>query len=166
MGEKEVICAILTCVEFVLENLPTRVWFPESENRHGNFMDPIADMLIMLKNASMARKEMVAVSYSQLKMEIAKVLEKKGFIKEASHKGKKNKKIIEIILTYREDGTPAIIGIKKVSKLSKRVYLPVKKIKKTKQGFGIQIISTPKGILTDEEARKEKVGGEVLCEIW
>ncbi len=129
-------------------------------------MDTIANMLTAIRNASAAKKEVASFSYSKMKMEIVKILVREKFIKEAERKGKKDKKIIDIAMIYDENGKPAISHIKRVSKQSRRIYLPVKKIKQTRQGFGIQIISTPKGILTNKEAKKEGVGGELICEVW
>jgi len=129
-------------------------------------MDPIADMLTSIRNAQAARKETVSVPYSKIKMEIAKVLAKEKFIKEADHKGKKVKKTIDIILNYDSLNRPAITSLKRVSKPSRRIYSPSSKIKKVRQGFGFQILSTPRGILSGKEARKEKIGGEVICEVY
>ena len=129
-------------------------------------MDPIADMLTSIRNAQAARKETVTVPYSKIKMEIAKVLAKEKFIKEADHKGKKVNKIIDIVLNYDSLNRPTITRLKRVSKPSRRIYSPYSKIKKIRQGFGSQILSTPKGILSGKEARREKIGGEVICEVY
>ena len=129
-------------------------------------MDPIADMLTSIRNAQAARKETVSVPYSKIKMEIAKVLAKEKFIKEADHKGKKVNKTIDIVLNYNGLNRPAITSLKRVSKPSRRIYSPSSKIKKIRQGFGFQIWSTPRGILSGKEARREKVGGEVICEVY
>ena len=129
-------------------------------------MDPIADMLTSIRNAQAAGKETVSVPYSKIKMEIAKVLAKEKFIKEADHKGKKINKIIDIVLNYDSLNRPAITSLKRVSKPSRRIYSPSSKIKKIRQGFGSQILSTPKGILSGKEARREKIGGEVICEVY
>ncbi len=129
-------------------------------------MDPIADMLTSIRNAQAARKETVSVPYSKIKMEIAKVLAKEKFIKEADHKGKKINKTIDIVLNYNGLNRPAITSLKRVSKPSRRIYSPSSKIKKIRQGFGFQILSTPRGILSGKEARKEKIGGEVICEVY
>ena len=129
-------------------------------------MDPIADMLTSIRNAQAARKETVSIPYSKIKMEIAKVLAKEKFVKEADHKGRKIKKTIDIILNYDNFGRPAITSLKRVSKPSRRIYSPASKIRRVRQGFGFQILSTPKGIITSKEARKEKIGGEVICEIY
>ena len=129
-------------------------------------MDPIADMLTSIRNAQAARKETVSVPYSKIKMEIAKVLAKEKFIKEVDHKGKKVNKTIDIVLNYNGLNRPAITSLKRVSKPSRRIYSPSSKIKKVRQGFGFQILSTPRGILSGKEARKEKIGGEVICEVY
>ena len=129
-------------------------------------MDPIADMLTSIRNAQAARKETVSVPYSKIKMEIAKVLAKEKFIKEADHKGKKINKIIDIVLNYDSLNRPAITSLKRVSKPSRRIYSPSSKIKKIRQGFGFQILSTPRGILSGKDARREKIGGEVICEVY
>ena len=129
-------------------------------------MDPIADMLTSIRNAQAARKETVTIPYSKIKMEIAKVLAKEKFIKEADHKGKKINKMIDIVLNYDSLNRPTITRLKRVSKPSRRIYSPYSKIKKIRQGFGSQILSTPKGILSGKEARREKIGGEVICEVY
>lgn len=129
-------------------------------------MDVIADMLTIIRNAQAVKKETVSVPYSRVKMSIAEILAKEGFVKEAGRRGKKNRKVILITLKYGEDGAPAASRIKRISKPSRRIYLPLNKIHSVRQGYGIQILTTPKGILTNKEARKEKVGGEVICEIW
>ena len=129
-------------------------------------MDPIADMLTSIRNAQAAHKETGPVPYSKIKMEIAKVLAKEKFIKEADHKGKKVKKTIDIVLNYNNSNQPAITSLKRVSKPSRRIYSPSSKIKKIRQGFGFQILSTPRGILSGKEARRENNGGEIICEVY
>ncbi len=128
-------------------------------------MDPIADMLIRIKNAQMARHETVLIPYSKLKFEIAKILKRDGWISDFSKKGKKVKKYVEVNLKYSE-GEPKISDLRRISKPSRKVYIKADAIKIIRQGFGSAIISTPDGLLTDKEAKAKKVGGEVLCEIW
>lgn len=128
--------------------------------------DPISDMFTKIRNAQAVKKEMVLIPYSKLKMEIAKVLLKNNYIKEINRRGKKNKKSIELVLSYDETGKGAINHISRISKPSRRVYFSFKEIKPIRRGYGMMIISTPKGLLTDKEAVKEKVGGEVICKIW
>lgn len=129
-------------------------------------IDPLSDMFTRIKNAQTAGLETVVIPHSKFKMEVAKVLLKKNFVKEINKRGKKNKKFIEVVLSYGEKNKPGIIEIKRISKPSRRVYVPASEIKPVRQGYGAMIISTPKGILTDNEARKANVGGEVLCKIW
>ena len=138
--------------------------------------DPITDMLNRIRNAQAVSHSTVSMPFSNLKYEIAKILERENFIEKAEKKGKKTKKIIEITLKYLsrsgassprgEDKASVIIGLKRISKPGQRIYLSAEKIKRVKGGYGIAIISTSKGLTTDKEARKQKLGGEVLCEIW
>ena len=128
-------------------------------------MDVIGDMLTNIKNAQAVNKETVDIPFSNLKYEIAKILEKKGFVEKVEKKGKKLKRTIEITLKY-DDKTPAISGLKRISKPGQRIYQSAKKIRKVRGGYGIAIVSTSKGLMTDKEARKQKLGGEVICEVW
>ena len=128
-------------------------------------MDPIADMIVRMKNASDSKKESVVFPYSKLKLAVLDVLFKEGYITSFGKKGKKIAKFIEVVLAY-EDGTPKISGVERVSKSSKRIYNKAKDIKKVKNGMGLLIISTPKGIMTDKQARETKVGGEALFKVW
>jgi small subunit ribosomal protein S8 len=128
--------------------------------------DPISDMIIQIKNASMVGKPSVSLPFSNLKMEIAKVLEREGYIKSVVKKGKKIKKVLACDLIYNEDKKSKVIDVLRVSKPSRRVYIGTKEIKPVKQGYGLMVLSTPKGIMTDSEARKANVGGEVLFKIW
>ncbi|HDH04054.1 MAG TPA: 30S ribosomal protein S8 [Candidatus Campbellbacteria bacterium] len=128
-------------------------------------MDNIADMLTIIRNAQAVKKETVFVPYSKFKMAIVEILAREGFIKEAVRRGKKNKKIISIVLKYDEKEVPAISHVTRISKLSRRIYLPLNKIHAARARRTLRILTTPKGVLTDKEAHKEKVGGEVICEI-
>ncbi len=128
-------------------------------------MDTIANMLSGITNAGKANKETIVVPFSKLKFEIAKSLSESGYLKAAKETALGNHKGIELVLAYK-DGSHVISGIKRVSKPSKRVYRGVKDIKPVKFGSGTLFLSTPKGILTDREARKGQVGGEALFEIW
>lgn len=128
--------------------------------------DPIADMLTRIRNSQAVKKETVIFPYSKIKWEILNSLSKNGYIKGLEKTNKKNKKFIEIILKYDEDGSPKISELKRVSKASSRVYVHAKDIWFFKKGLGIRVLSTPKGILTDKEAKKLNVGGEILLEIW
>ncbi|HDY72734.1 MAG TPA: 30S ribosomal protein S8 [bacterium] len=128
-------------------------------------MDPIADMLTSIRNAQAVLKETVVVPYSEIKFEIAKVLKKENLIEEVEKKGRKIRKSIEIKLKY-ENKKPAILSLKRISKPGQRIYTTAGKIKKVRSGYGISIISTSKGLMTNKQARKQNIGGEILCEIW
>jgi small subunit ribosomal protein S8 len=128
-------------------------------------MDQIANMINMIKNAGMAGRESVIVPHSNIKQAILECLLKEGYVSSVSKKTRKNIPILEIGVAYK-DGVSKITGVERVSKLSRRVYKGVKEIRPTLNGFGLTVLTTPKGILTDKEARKEMVGGEVLFKIW
>ncbi len=119
----------------------------------------------MIKNAGLAGRESVIVPHSNIKQAILECLLKEGYISSVSKKTRKNFPVLEIGVAYK-DGVSKITGVERVSKLSSRVYKGVKEIKPTLNGFGLTVLTTPKGILTDKEARKEMVGGEVLFKIW
>ena len=127
--------------------------------------DSISNLITQLKNASAARKEVVTVPASNLVEAVAEALARKGYVKPAVKKGKTIKKTLEIGLIYN-GGNARIADVKRLSKPSKRLYKGYSEIFPIKQGFGSMFISTPKGILSDDEARKEKVGGEILFNIW
>jgi len=135
------------------------------KNQVGNYMDPITDMLNRIRNAQAVLHAQVEVPFSNLKFEIAKVLEKKGFIEKVVKSGRKEKKSLEITLKY-ENKVPVISGLRRVSKQGQRIYLSAKKVRKVKGGYGIAIISTSKGLMTGKETRRQKLGGEILCEVW
>ena len=128
-------------------------------------MDQIANMINMVKNAGRAEHESVVVSYSKIKQSIADCLLKEGYIASVSKKVKKGMPILEIGILYVE-GAPKVTGAERISKSSNRVYKGVKEIKSVRNGGGLTVFSTPKGIMTDKEARKAMVGGEVLFRIW
>lgn len=129
-------------------------------------MDPIADMMIRIKNAGISKKESVVFPHSKLKLAILEALMKEGFVKSFGKKGKKVVKFIEVVLAYDENGDSKITGVERVSKTSKRVYSKSKDIRKVRNGFGALILSTPKGIMTDKEAKMANIGGEALFKIW
>ncbi len=128
-------------------------------------MDPISDMLNSIKNAQAVNLAQIEVGFSNLKYEIAKILERKGFVEKAAKSGKKMGKILEIVLKY-DNKVPVISGIKKISKPGQRIYSPAQKIKSVRGGYGFAIVSTSKGLMTGSEAKKQNLGGEIICEIW
>ena len=122
-------------------------------------------MIVRIKNATQQRKESVVFPYSKLKLAIADVLFKDGYLKSFGKKGRKIAKFIEVVFVYDENG-PKIHGVERVSKTSKRIYQKAKEINKVKGGMGALILSTPKGIMTDKMAKEANVGGEALFKIW
>jgi len=128
--------------------------------------DPIADFLIRLKNAGAIKKDNVSMPHSAFKHAIAEKLKEAGYVKTVEKKGKKARKTLDVTLKYDETGLHAIHGVKRVSKPARRVYKSVLEIVPVRYGHGMLVLSTPKGIMTDKEARKEKIGGEALFEIW
>ncbi|MFA6376671.1 MAG: 30S ribosomal protein S8 [Candidatus Paceibacterota bacterium] len=134
-------------------------------------MDTVANMLTMIRNAQAVAKPTVTVPFSRLKYDVAKILERRGFVAGVEKKSRKMKKTtkvwpcLEISLKY-VDKIPAISGYKKVSKPGQRIYVAASDIKRVKQGHGIGVVSTSRGLLTEYEAKKQNVGGEMLCEIW
>jgi len=128
-------------------------------------MDPIADMITRIKNAQISGQSSAIFPYSKMKFDLAMILQKEGFLKNVSKKGKKITKSIEVELVY-EDDRPKISGVERVSKPSRRMYVESRNIKPVKNNLGRLIISTSKGLMTDSEARKSKIGGEALFKIW
>jgi len=131
--------------------------------------DPIADMLNRIRNAQAVLKETVVIPFSNLKYEIAKILEKQGFVGKLEKKGRKPRKVFEITLKYpseKKTDFPIISGLKRISKPGQRIYMSTKEIRPIRGGYGISIISTPEGLMTNKEAKRKKLGGEIICEIW
>ena len=128
--------------------------------------DVIGDFINRLMNAGAVKKATVSLPYSSYKAAIAEKLKDAGYVKAIEKRGKKVKKTLEVFLKYSEDGSPAIRGAKRVSKPGRRLYSSVRDIKPVKYGRGALILSTPKGIMTDTEAKKANIGGEALFEIW
>ena len=128
--------------------------------------DPIADMLTRIRNALRASHELVDIPSSKLKIEIAKVLKSEGYIKNLKIVSDGRRRLLRIFLKYDDEGVPVIGGLKRVSKPSCRVYRGYGEIPKVLNGYGINIVSTSKGLVTDKEARKRHDGGEILCSIW
>ena len=128
--------------------------------------DPIADALTVIRNASNAKKEVAELKASKLIEEILKIFKREGFI--ANYKLIKDTRqgLLRVYLKYAKDGAPALLGIKRISKPGLRIYKKSDELPKVYGGLGVAVISTSKGILTDDEARTKKLGGEVICYIW
>ena len=128
--------------------------------------DPIADMLTRIRNANVMRYKEVEVPASKIKVEIARILKEEGFISDYKIKKNNVQNIISLNLKYGQNKERVITGLKRISKPGLRVYAKIEELPRVLNGLGIAIISTSKGLMTDKEARKEQLGGEVLAYIW
>jgi small subunit ribosomal protein S8 len=128
--------------------------------------DPIADLLTRIRNAAHARKEQVDVPWSRVKARIVEVLTAEGYLKEHSIVEQDGHRIVRVWLKYDGQNRPVIVGLKRVSRPSLRIYVGAREIPAIRRGLGISILSTPAGIVTDRDARKLHVGGEVVCSVW
>ena len=128
--------------------------------------DPVADFLTRIRNALTVRKTEVRHAKSAMKVGIADVLKREGFISDYSVTGEGKDAVLTVVLKYGPEGEDVIRRIDRVSKPGRRVYSSVENLEPVLSGMGIAVVSTNKGVLSDREARKENVGGEVLCRIW
>lgn len=128
--------------------------------------DPIADMLTRIRNANGAKLNSVDIPGSKSKIEIARVLKNQGFIRNFKFIKDNKQGVLRVYLRYGEGRTGAILGLCRISKPSRRVYVKNREVKPVLNGMGIAILSTSKGIMTDSDARRENVGGEILCNVW
>jgi len=128
--------------------------------------DPIADMLTRIRNASKAKHEKVDIPSSKLKVEIAKILKDEGYIKNVKLVKDRRQGLIRVYLKYTDEEMPVIQGLKRISRPGCRVYTSNDSIPKVMAGLGTAILSTPKGIQTGKQAKKDNVGGEVICHVW
>ncbi len=128
--------------------------------------DPIADMLTRIRNAAKAKFSSVDIPGSKLKISLAEVLKNQGFIKNYKFIKDSKQGVLRVYLKYGSGQSNVIMGIKRVSKPSRRVYSKSKDIKPILNGLGISILSTSKGMMTDKAARRENIGGEILCNVW
>ena len=128
--------------------------------------DPIADLLTRIRNGAHGRKEQVDVPWSKLKAQLVEVLTAEGFLKEHSIIEQGGHRVLRVWLKYDSHNNPVITGLKRVSKPSLRKYVGAREIPALRAGLGVNILSTPAGILTDREARKRNLGGELMCSVW
>ena len=128
--------------------------------------DPIADMLTRIRNANIVRKETVEIPASTIKKEIAEILKREGFIRDAEYVQDNKHGIIRLFLKYGPNNERVISGLKRISKPGLRVYTKSQEVPRVLGGLGLAIISTSSGVMTDKEARQAKSGGEVICYIW
>lgn len=128
--------------------------------------DFVADFLTIIRNASRAHKDKVTAGSSNLTLKIAEILKEEGFVENVKPFTEGNKRFIRIHLKYVHGKRPAIQGLRRISKPGRRTYLGAEEIPRVQGGLGVAIVSTSKGVLTDQKARQEKVGGELLCTVW
>jgi len=128
--------------------------------------DPIADFLTRIRNASRAKHSRVEIPASRVKGEIAKILKTQGYVEDVKFVEDNKQGLLRVYLRYGKESQPAIEGLKRVSKPGCRIYVKREEIPRVLGGYGIAVLSTSRGVLTGTEARKEGVGGEVLCHIW
>jgi len=128
--------------------------------------DPISNLIIKIKNASRTNKASISFPYSKLAFAVVELLQKEGYVGEITKKGKKVVKTMDIEMAYNEDKTAKVTDVQRVSKLSKRVYAGSKDLKSVRSGYGLLVLTTPLGVIGDKQAKKQKVGGEVLFKIW
>ena len=127
--------------------------------------DPVSDMLTRIRNAALARHERTLIPASQLKKHIAEILKSEGFIADV-RTNEDDPRQLTIVLKYGRDRTSAIDGIRRISRPGRRVYVRHDHIPRVLSGMGVAILSTSRGVMSDKEARRQKVGGELLCEVW
>ncbi|MEN7972232.1 MAG: 30S ribosomal protein S8 [Verrucomicrobiota bacterium] len=128
--------------------------------------DPIADMLTRIRNANMTEKKTVQMPHSKMKSEVARLLKSEGFIKDYTMENEDGKSVLKLFLKYTVDREPVIQGLRRISKPSCRKYVASNEVPRVLGGIGVAILSTSSGVMTDNEARQQKVGGEVLCYVW
>ena len=128
--------------------------------------DPISDLLTRIRNASMVSKPSVSIPHSNFKFDLAKLLKNEGYVSDVKISGDGAQKSIDIDMKYSEEGTSVISGMKRLSKPGQRVYSSFDKLPRNNGGLGTVVVSTSRGLLSDSEARKRKLGGELICEVW
>ncbi len=166
---------------FALESLPTKEEFLELKNHLGkssdslanyeilprkNMNDPIGDFIIRIKNGSLVGKKNISIPFSKMKLAIAELLSVKGYLGAVSKKTKGSSRFLSVELLYNKDSSPVVSDVKRMSKPSRRLYEKSKNIRRFRRGFGLSVFSTPKGLMADEDAKKNNLGGEFLFNIW
>ena len=128
--------------------------------------DPISDLLVRLQNGFRRHHDTVSMPASRLKREVLRVLQNEGFIQGVESAVEDGHSILKVQLRYVAEGQPMITGVQRVSKPGRRVYVGIKNIPRVRNGIGVAILSTSKGVMTDQESRRAGLGGEVLCSVW
>ena len=128
--------------------------------------DPISDLLVRLQNGFRRRHDVVSVPASRLKREVLRILQNEGYIQGVQADVADGHPVLKVQLRYVAEGQPMVTGMQRVSKPGRRVYVGIKDILRVKNGIGMAILSTSKGLMTDQESRRAGLGGEVLCSVW
>lgn len=128
--------------------------------------DPISDFLTRIRNALLARHKTVSCPASKMKFRIAQILKDEGYIADCSMEENDKQGVLHLTLRYDEGNQPLIEGIERVSKPGLRIYKGVEELPKVRGGMGVAVISTSKGVMTDHQARRDRIGGEVICNVW
>ena len=128
--------------------------------------DPISDLLTRIRNAVMVSKSNIEIPHSKFKFQLTSLLKDEGYVSDVKITGEGTKKLINIELKYSEDGASVISGMNRLSKPGNRVYSSFDKLPRNNGGLGTVVVSTSRGLLSDSEARKRKLGGELICEVW
>lgn len=128
--------------------------------------DPIADLLTRIRNAGLARLDRVEVPCSKIKVVVAQILKSEGYVSDCRVSDGTPSKVLTVFLKYGSDRQHVIDGLKRISRPGRRVYVPATRIPRVRDGLGISLLSTPQGVMSDREARKKHLGGEILCEVW
>ena len=128
--------------------------------------DPISDLLTRIRNAVMVSKSNIEIPHSKFKFQLTSLFKDEGYVSDVKITGEGTKKIINIELKYSEDGASVISGMNRLSKPGNRVYSSFDKLPRNNGGLGTVVVSTSRGLLSDSEARKRKLGGELICEVW
>jgi len=128
--------------------------------------DPVGDLLTRIRNAGRAGHADTTCPSSRLKLAVARVLKEEGYVDDVTVESAKGRPLIRVAIRYGDDGDPIIDGLRRVSRPSRRVYVGAKAIPRVRNGLGIAVMSTPRGVVSDRVAREQSVGGEVICEVW
>jgi len=159
-----------SCAEYVSASWRCAVSFQALPRQAGETMnsDPIADLLARLRNAALARHEHARIPASRLKVAVAELLKAEGYVTDVHREevGPKKEPTLTITLKYGNDRKCAFLGLRRVSRPGRRVYLGHDSIPRVLSGLGVSILSTSQGVMTDKEARRRKIGGELICEVW
>ena len=128
--------------------------------------DPISDFLTRLRKATLVSKSNVEIPHSKFKYELAKLFKDEGYVSDIEIKGEGAKRVIDLTIKFSEEGKSVIAGLNRLSKPGRRVYSSFNELPRTNGGLGTVVVSTSRGLLSDSEARKRKLGGELICEVW